>query len=43
VNGGTVERDRDYGLKGASATRAIPVASLMFLLLAGVVFWRRAP
>jgi FtsP/CotA-like multicopper oxidase with cupredoxin domain len=41
VSGRTVERARDYGLKTSAATRAIPIATLMFVLLTGVLFWRR--
>lgn len=43
VGGRIVERDRGYGLNAAGTTRAIPIAGLMFLLLAGAIFWRRVP
>jgi FtsP/CotA-like multicopper oxidase with cupredoxin domain len=41
--GRAVERKPNRGFDSARATPAIPIASLMFLLLAGAVFWRRVP
>ena len=44
VNGGTVERDRDYGLEGRIGDARDPSSqSDVFAAVPRVVFWRRAP